>query len=77
MSDSQGDRDSFAVNLETGECYCHSACSRGGSLIALEADLGGTSIGEAAKAVRLLIGRSASASSIVDTYNYVDECVCR
>ena len=35
----QGKRDSFAVNAETGQAYCHSQCGRGWDMIALEMDL--------------------------------------
>jgi CHC2 zinc finger len=31
-----GEDDNFAVNLETGEWYCHSQCQRGGDIIELE-----------------------------------------
>ena len=36
-----GKRDSFALNPETGDWYCHSQCGRGGSLIQLEVELSG------------------------------------
>lgn len=71
----QGKRDSFAINPQTGEWYCHSDCGRGGSLIAFEMEVGGKSFAEAAADARSIVGRvePQRKGSIVDTYDYPDE----
>jgi predicted P-loop ATPase len=70
-----GTRDSFAVDPKTGEWYCHSDCSRGGSMIGFEMELSGKSFAEAAAEVRAVCGRTErrSKGSIVASYDYVDE----
>jgi putative DNA primase/helicase len=67
----KGKRDSFAVNAETGQFFCHSECKRGGSLFDLEAALTGRNGREARDAVYQLAGRPLP--RIVKTYDYVDE----
>src|SRR5215831_19284848 len=44
-----GNRDSFAVNPETGTWYCHSACATGGNVFTLEEKLGGETGKDAAR----------------------------
>ena len=52
-----GQRDSFAVNPETGDWYCHSKCGRGGSLFDFEIELSGKPFAEAASDARALVGK--------------------
>ena len=47
----KGTRDSFAVNTETGEWFCHSQCGRGGSLADLEMELSGCDFGTAVERI--------------------------
>jgi predicted P-loop ATPase len=70
-----GEHDSFAVNSDTGDWFCHSRCGRGGSLIGLEVEFSGKPFAEAATDVRALVGRleQRRKGSIVETYNYEDE----
>src|SRR5262245_21444274 len=70
-----GQHDSFAVNPETGEWFCHSKCGRGGSLFDLEMRLSGKPFFEAACDARTLVGRTEQASPrrIVSTYDYENE----
>jgi DNA primase len=70
-----GKRDSFAINSETGDWYCHSDCGRGGSLIGFEIELTGKPLAEAAAEARALVGRveRQRKGPVVSTYNYVDE----
>jgi CHC2-type zinc finger protein len=54
-----GEDDNFAVNPETGQWFCHSACGRGGNIIALEMELTGDRDFAVVKAAVLhLVGRS-------------------
>jgi len=71
----KGKRDSFAVNPQTGEWYCHSQCGRGGSLIMFEMEVGGKSFAEAAADARAIVGRlePQRKGRIVSEYDYVDE----
>lgn len=55
-----GTHDSFAVNANTGQWYCHSECARGGSLFDLEMALNGTDFPAAEAEVRRIIGRTHS-----------------
>jgi predicted P-loop ATPase len=70
-----GQHDSFAVNPETGDWYCHSKCGRGGSLFDLEIELSGKPFAQAASDARALVGKGAQASRqrIVSTYDYENE----
>jgi DNA primase len=52
-----GQDDNFTVNLETGDCYCHSACGRGWDMIELELELTGADFKTAKEAVFKLVGR--------------------
>ncbi len=71
----QGKRDSFAVNPETGEWFCHSSCGRGGSLISFEVELSGKPFAEAAADVRSIVGRPEAPPRrhVVAEYDYLDE----
>lgn len=80
----KGERDSFAVHTETGQWFCHSECGKGGDIIALEMELSGSEFGEAADAVREIIGQAPAkverrgrprknGGRIVATYDYTDE----
>jgi hypothetical protein len=66
-----GKKDSFAVNLETGEWYCHSACGRGGSIFDFEMMSSGTAFPTARNEVLRAVGRPVK--EIVATYDYRDE----
>jgi len=69
----KGQRDSFAVSVETGEWYCHSRCGRGGSLFDLEMELTGC---DYRTAVERITGRepgNGGGQRIVATYDYTDE----
>lgn len=70
-----GERDSFAINPQTGDWYCHSDCGRGGSLIAFEMEITGTSFAEAAAQARSIVGRveRRKKGPIVNIYDYEDE----
>ena len=71
----RGKRDSFAVNPQTGDWYCHSDCGRGGSLIGFEMELSGKPFAEAATDARAIAGRAERPRKgpIVNTYDYVAE----
>jgi len=73
----QGKRDSFAVNSETGQAFCHSEFSRGWDLIALEQELTGSEFRDALASVESIVGRvnghRDGLGRIVVTYNYTDE----
>ena len=71
----QGKRDSFAINPQTGDWYCHSDCGRGGSLIGFEMEVGGKPFAEAAADARAIVGRAEPQrkGQIVNAYDYVDE----
>ncbi len=80
-----GKRDSFAVNAETGQWYCHSRCDEGGDIFDLEVKLTGRPFPEAKAGVEQIIGRVNSTNckpsplpptsnrQIVATYDYTDE----
>jgi uncharacterized protein (DUF927 family) len=71
-----GKRDSFSVNRETGEWFCHSSCGRGGSIFDLEAAISGVDFTHAREEVFRIVGRASSngsAKRIVAEYNYTDE----
>ena len=64
-------RDSFKVNPETGQWFCHSECSRGGNVVQLEAELHHAGDTKAAWAkVCELVGREMA--RIIATYDYND-----
>src|SRR5579864_898112 len=52
-----GKHDNFAVDMETGCWYCHSACQRGGDIISLERELAGTDFKTARDEVFGIVGR--------------------
>jgi putative DNA primase/helicase len=71
-----GRRDSFAVNLETGQWFCHSTCKRGGTLIHLEMELKNLPFRDARRSVFELLGRALPAKTkvkITGTYVYQNE----
>ncbi len=70
----QGKDDNFAVNAETGAWFCHSQCQRGGSMVDLEMELGGSDFKEAATEVDRIVGRAPRPDRrIVATYDYEDQ----
>src|SRR5262249_40728181 len=71
----QGTRDSFSINPETGDWFCHSACGRGGSLVMFEIEFTGQSFARAAAEARMIVGRVEESSKrrILQVYDYVDE----
>ncbi len=76
----QGDRDSFAVEPETGRWFCHSTCGRGGDVCDLEMALTGADFKTAKAAIFGIVGRAdpligerATRARIVETYDYTDE----
>lgn len=72
-----GERDSFAVDADTGMWFCHSECNRGGDAFDLEMAISGTGFQVAKKEVFGIIGRietqPAPKPIIVATYDYRDE----
>src|SRR5436305_289015 len=74
-----GKNDSFAVEPATGQWFCHSTCSRGGSIIELEMAFAGPDFRTAKAEVWRIIGRAdpvnrhAARPRIVATYDYTDE----
>jgi putative DNA primase/helicase len=76
----QGKRDSFAVNANTGEAFCHSQCGQGWDMIGLERQLTDVRFADAKDAVFQIVGRQAvngrpspKRPRIVATYDYTDE----
>jgi hypothetical protein len=69
----RGTRDSFSINLETGEWYCHSECNRGGSIFKFEAELSGIDDKTAYVEVLRIIGREKVKRQIVAVYDYLSE----
>jgi uncharacterized protein (DUF927 family) len=65
-----GERDSFAVNRETGCWYCHAECGRGGSIIKLEMEISGVDLKTAKNEVLRIIGRTWRTRA---KYVYTDE----
>jgi putative DNA primase/helicase len=60
---------SFSLNAETGQCYCHSECNRGWNVFTLERELGGTG-----EDVFEIVGRDlAKGADFEHAYHYVDE----
>jgi DNA primase len=74
-----GKRDSFAVNADNGQWFCHSDCGRGGDIIAFEQAINGSDFKTAKAAVFDLIGRDDSPKRrpalgpVVCAYPYTDE----
>jgi putative DNA primase/helicase len=76
-----GNRNSFAVNPQTGDWFCHSQCGRGGDIYKLQMELTGCDFKTAAAEVDRIVGRQEPARTngrtggrrIVATYDYVDE----
>jgi DNA primase len=76
---------SFAVNPQTGDWFCHSQCGRGGDIYKLEMELTGSDFKTSAAEVERIVGRQEPARTngktggrrdlglIVATYDYVDE----
>lgn len=54
----KGKDDNFAVNAETGQAHCHSACGRGWDIVGLEQELTGAEFQEAKAEVFQLIGKT-------------------
>src|SRR5579871_1018273 len=78
----RGERDSFAVNPETGDAFCHSQCGRGWDILALEQLLSDTDFMTAKADVFRIVGRVESSNGnhgrprparIERTYDYTDE----
>src|SRR6516162_6890072 len=70
----RGTRDSLAINLETGEWYCHSGCARGGSIFDFEGQLSGANGKSARATILATVGRLAEREDSIDhTNNYTDE----
>ena len=76
----KGERDSFAVDPQTGRWTCHSKCGRGGDILELEAALTGAAFGEAKTEAFRIVGRTespngtgSSRAHIVSSYDYRDE----
>ncbi len=65
----QGKRDSFALNAETGQAFCHSDCSRGWSLLQLHAEINGVTAQEA----RVAVAGEPVKPREVARYDYSDE----
>ena len=53
-----GQDDNFAVEPDTGLWFCHSQCSRGGSVYDLEMALSNADFRDAASSVRHIVGRA-------------------
>ena len=75
----KGKRDSFAVDPTTGHAFCHSQCSRGWDMVALEQELTGAAFAEGRDAIFQIIGRPATSRArpkqprIAQKYDYTDE----
>lgn len=69
----QGRRNSFAVNQDTGDWYCHSQCGRGGSIFDYEMETSGCDFKTASEAVYRIVGRPDTKPHIVKEYSYTDE----
>ena len=53
----KGVRNSFVVDPQTGDWFCHSQCGRGGDIYSLEMELTGLDFRAAAAEVDRIIGR--------------------
>jgi putative DNA primase/helicase len=69
----KGERESFAVNPETGQAFCHSQCNRGWDIVGFEAELSDTDRKTAWRRVCEVIGRNYQRKIEGDHYDYVDE----
>ena len=79
----EGKRDSFAVNPDNGQWYCHSECDDGGDIFDLEMKLTGRPFPEAKAEVERIVGRislptnnpskAATKRRLVRTRDYTDE----
>src|ERR1019366_9421878 len=75
----QGERDSFAVEAETGRAFCHSTCQRGWDIISLQRELTGKSLQAARAEVLRLVGRpagddrNAHGPCVEAEYSYTDK----
>src|SRR5262245_48222113 len=67
----RGERDSFAVDAETGRAFCHSTCSRGWDMIGLQQKLSGQSFAKAKAEVHQVVGRPQR-EQIAAEYPYTD-----
>ena len=71
-----GKKNSFAVNPNSGQAYCHSQCGQGWDMIGLERELTGVSFATARDVLFAIIGRSSNRSPpprTVAAYDYTDE----
>jgi hypothetical protein len=69
----EGKRESFAVELSSGNWFCHSQCGRGGSIYDFEAEQNNLSKKDAITSVLRIVGRTDTQPRIVKTYQYSDE----
>lgn len=70
-----GDGENFAVNTETGQCFCHSRCGQGWDLISLEMAITGKGFADAKEEVFRITGRPDipwNERDIEATYDYTD-----
>jgi putative DNA primase/helicase len=71
-----GERDSLAINAETGRWRCHSECSTGGDVIEFEMRLEGLDFKRAVASVEQAIGRTVGAPKtppvVTAVYQYVN-----
>jgi uncharacterized protein (DUF927 family) len=71
-----GERDSFAVDVETGRAFCHSTCGQGWDLAGLQQALTGQTFKEAHAEVLHIVGRSNGRPAAYDKvaeYPYTSE----
>jgi uncharacterized protein (DUF927 family) len=76
----QGKKNSFAVNPDSGQAFCHSQCGRGWDMIGLERELTGAGFAAAIDAVFQIVGKPsvngrhhAVGARIEAAYDYKDE----
>src|SRR5215471_15691731 len=69
----KGTRDSLAIDLETGQWFCHSGCARGGGIFDFEAEVTRVDKEAARAAVLAAVGRSEPERHISACYDYHDE----
>jgi uncharacterized protein (DUF927 family) len=53
-----GERDSFAVDVETGRAFCHSTCGKGWDMVGLQEELTGQPFERARAEILRVVGRS-------------------
>ena len=79
----KGKRDSFAVNPQNGQAYCHSQCAQGWDMIGLNGNLRGPR-SQGRETIFRIVGRASAGnenrnrasplgSRMVATYDYTDE----